>query len=415
MSRPLSNRSALPDHARAIRHALTDVRRVCTELGLLDGPRSFQRQPRGLTIRCPWHDDRSPSCSVRLADDGTIAVHCFACDKGGDVLSLIAIVRGLDVQRDFREILRAGAELAGLWGVVAELDAAATPPTTAGAPRMTVAQARAAWTAKRQTPKTSLPRDDDRNEDGLSDALFHEIASALLALCPLSESEEVRAYLAGRKLLELAQDAGWGALPAPPRQPALVEALVRRFNHEVVAASGLAYKRFHEDRTLKLAWDDHRLVIPYRAPGVDGAIHTVQRRLVRPPRENGEQKFVFPRGRGKPIHPYLLPRDIEELSTNAPVAFVEGAPDTLALRALCQRSGRAVLVLGIPGVKNWRPEWAAFAKGRTALLALDADRAGDEAIATIHRDLHAARAIKRWRPKQGTGKDWAEHLAGANE
>jgi DNA primase len=400
--------SLLPDHARAIRHALTDVRRVCTELGLLDGPRSFLRQPRGLTIRCPWHDDRSPSCSVRVANDGTIAAHCFACDKGGDVLSLIAIVRGLDVQRDFREILRAGAELAGLWGVVAELDAAATPQKArARARRVSTAQARAAWTAKRRT----LPPDDD---DGLSDALFHEIASALLELCPLSESDDVRAYLAGRKLLELAQDAGWGALPAPPRQAALVETLVRRFHPDAVAASGLAYKRFAEDRVLKLAWDDHRLVIPYRAPGVDGAIHTVQRRLVRPPRDSGEQKFVFPRGRGKPIHPYLLPGDLEELSPSAPVAFVEGAPDTLALRALCQRSGRAVLVLGIPGVKNWRPEWAAFAKGRTALLALDADRAGDDAIATIHRDLHTASAIKRWRPTTGTGKDWAEHLAGAN-
>jgi DNA primase len=410
----MSSRTALPDHARAIRHALTDVRRVCTELGLLNGPRPFQRQPRGLTICCPWHDDRSPSCSVRLAEDGTIAAHCFACDKGGDVLSLIAIARRLDMQRDFREVLRTGAELAGLWGVIAELDTATTARPYARARRMvaTRTQARAAWSAKRQAP--SIPRADE-DQDGISDGLFHEIASAFLALCPLSESEEVCAYLAGRKLLELAQDAGWGALPAAPRQSALVAALVRRFNHDAIAASGLAYKRFHEDRTLKLAWDDHRLVIPYRAPGVDGAIHTVQRRLVRPPREAGEQKFVFPRGRGKPIHPYLLPKDLEELSATAPVAFVEGAPDTLALRALCQRSGRAVLVLGIPGVKNWRPEWATFAKGRTALLALDADRAGDEAIATIHRDLHAARAIKRWRPKKGTGKDWAEHLAGANE
>jgi len=57
---------------------------------------------------------RTPSCSVRCAADGTLAVHCFACDVGGDVFDLVAVAHGLDTRRDFPEVLRLAAELAGV-------------------------------------------------------------------------------------------------------------------------------------------------------------------------------------------------------------------------------------------------------------------------------------------------------------
>lgn len=66
----------------------------------------------GILIRCPWHEERSPSCSVRLAPDGTIAVHCFGCGAGGNALALVAAARALDVRRDFRRVLAEAAELA---------------------------------------------------------------------------------------------------------------------------------------------------------------------------------------------------------------------------------------------------------------------------------------------------------------
>jgi hypothetical protein len=50
-----------------------------------------------------------------LVADGTIAVHCFGCGAGGDVLSLIAAACELDLRRDFRKILLIGAELAGMF------------------------------------------------------------------------------------------------------------------------------------------------------------------------------------------------------------------------------------------------------------------------------------------------------------
>lgn len=71
-----------------------------------------RRSGGGVMIRCPWHVERSPSCSVRLATDGAIAVHCFGCGQGGDALALVAAARALDVRRDFRRVLADAADLA---------------------------------------------------------------------------------------------------------------------------------------------------------------------------------------------------------------------------------------------------------------------------------------------------------------
>lgn len=48
-------------------------------LSLLDGVRD--NGGGNYMARCPAHDDRTPSLSVKLCDDGRILVHCFAgCD-----------------------------------------------------------------------------------------------------------------------------------------------------------------------------------------------------------------------------------------------------------------------------------------------------------------------------------------------
>jgi hypothetical protein len=115
-----------PDHAREIRYALVDVRAVCERLGLLADRRGWTKQASGVIVRCPWHAEKTPSCSVRIARDGTIACRCHSCGATGDALSLVAAVHGLDAHRDFREVLRIAAELGGLYGIVAELEARGT-------------------------------------------------------------------------------------------------------------------------------------------------------------------------------------------------------------------------------------------------------------------------------------------------
>ena len=94
----------------AIKVTLSDPERVLAMLGMLDGAK---RQAHGFMVCCPWHSERTPSCSVKLASDGTIAAHCFGCGAGGDVLSLVAAARGLDARRDFPRVVELAADLAG--------------------------------------------------------------------------------------------------------------------------------------------------------------------------------------------------------------------------------------------------------------------------------------------------------------
>lgn len=107
-------RGMLPDHKAEIRRQLINPRDVCERLGLLEGYRPV-KQANGITIRCPMHDEKTPSCSVSIGKDGTLRVHCFGhCGLDGDVFALIAAVHNLDKKRDFSIVLQLAAEMAGL-------------------------------------------------------------------------------------------------------------------------------------------------------------------------------------------------------------------------------------------------------------------------------------------------------------
>jgi len=122
------------DHAKEIRCALINVRELCERLGMLDGIGSFKRQAGGLIVRCPWHTEMTPSCSIRIAGDGTIAARCHSCGATGDALSLVAVRHGLRLGHDFPQVLRVAAELAGLWAIVQELDTRTSDPGRAKVP-----------------------------------------------------------------------------------------------------------------------------------------------------------------------------------------------------------------------------------------------------------------------------------------
>ena len=140
------------DHVREIRHSLTDPMTVVQRLGL---GKDSRRSSRGVTIRCPAHDERTPSCSVTLGADGTVRAKCFGCGWTADALGMVAQVYGLDTKTEFRTVLETAANLAGLHDVEAEIrgDRPAEPrrpmpPTPAPVPEPEYpdeAEVRALW------------------------------------------------------------------------------------------------------------------------------------------------------------------------------------------------------------------------------------------------------------------------------
>jgi len=108
------------DHTRDVKNALTDAAQLVTALNWAEGSK---RQPRGLVIRCPSHNERNASCSVRTAKDGTLAFKCFSCDWSGDALTAIALAHNLrlDDADDFREALAIGATIGGHLGLADEI------------------------------------------------------------------------------------------------------------------------------------------------------------------------------------------------------------------------------------------------------------------------------------------------------
>lgn len=107
------------DHARELRLLLADPAKLCRDLGIAEGAK---KQARGLSIRCPVHGEKDPSCSVTLGRDHTVRVRCFACDWTADALGLVAAVYGLSTRGDgFREVLVEAARLAGREDIADEI------------------------------------------------------------------------------------------------------------------------------------------------------------------------------------------------------------------------------------------------------------------------------------------------------
>ena len=366
------------DHKKELRHALTDVHRVIRALGLEKGA---QRQATGLTICCPWHKENTPSCSVTLGKDGTIRLRCFGCQATGDVFALIAQVHGLDVRRDFTEVLRISAELANATDILDDLDAARH-----GAP----APKRAPWVA----PIPPAPIEVQRQSIEVYDAII----SRLLEHCPLGEGEVAR-YLDGRGLLSLARSAGLGALPSYAEQKPIFASMVAEFGIDVLDAAGLVYGQ-------AFSVPDARLLIPWRAP--DGRIDVLERRRI----DDQKPKYSLPKGRPI-IHAYgsevPFPEvDPENDGRDTAIAYVEGALDVLALREFVRCEQLDILVFGLPGVGNWNDEWAQQAQGRIAYVALDADTAGNGKAKELGVSLKRAGALEVKRlPPTGGAKDWA--------
>lgn len=429
------------------------VPREVVQLFSLDTRGADGREQRqaggGVFVLCPWHTEKHPSCSLTRGPDGTLRAHCFTCGNGGDVFSLLAAIRGLDLERDFRAILKEAGELAGVNVEAEEQHGGGRPDVPARPPFAPVEPA----------------------PIGPCDRAFGALVAPLLHLGRLDGgpcSADVCDYLAGRRLLNLAQREGWTALPPAGSAAAASWArMLQDVAEQIANENDLPAATVEAELRAIVRWDDgrpgfvhggHRLVIPYRAPC--GTIYTWQRRRL----DADEPKYVFPSSRDRRWLPCKQcgkttpheetgpsrwtcvecpgaeegpcaragagrsarwPHGVERLAGarfDAPVVYTEGALDAATVRALDDAAGRERVVLGVPGTQAWKRGngyFATFARGRVAFVATDVDAPkpgkappGETAAAAWGADLWRANALDvlRIRPPAGS-KDWSEALA----
>lgn len=92
-----------------VSRALADPKKLAERLGL----KVEKNAGSYVLVGCPVHAEKTGSLSIRKTDTG-VGCKCFGCDWTGDVFSLVAAVEGLDIGREFREVLATTAELAGM-------------------------------------------------------------------------------------------------------------------------------------------------------------------------------------------------------------------------------------------------------------------------------------------------------------
>lgn len=179
-----------PNYAPEIRRALSDPTKVLDALGILGEGKNRRRQANGFLIVCPIHADRTPSLSVQSTPEG-LMWKCWGCGAAGDVISLVAAVRGTSLRGPgFRDTLVECARLAGLWEIVDALEG----------------RQPSAGTAPRTRPLASdVPLDPPNVPEAVQAPPRDyppatEVTSLWETCRPVSDDPEVAEYLAGRAI-----------------------------------------------------------------------------------------------------------------------------------------------------------------------------------------------------------------------
>jgi len=317
------------------------VQRLVSALGL-KGRRNGQQW----RVACPVHGGKDTNCVVGERDGSIVFVCHSGCGgAGGDALDLIAAVRGLDVRADFGAVLREAASIAGI-----QLDS----------------------TDRRFGPMESKPKPIDpaleRHQRELAEGR-ERILGALLDLCPL-DGEGLRYLTCERGLDERVCRAARVGFVRDPEHVRRV--LANGFPIEVLDELGIVYRGSH------LAFANHPLLFPIVERG---RLAYVQGRALGPVAKK-QDRWRSMRG-GVPAL-----WGVDSLREPGPVLLAEGPID--GLTAMQWAGGGAVVaIFGAGGLKA---EWCKAMRGRTVVLALDPDEAGDRGAAKATEMLHAVGA-----------------------
>jgi hypothetical protein len=398
----------------ALKARLSDPREVARLLGL-----KGQRIRGGVMTPCPIHRNKSLSLAL-MHINGVLAAKCYGCSfgpngNGGDILDLLQAIEG-----DFKRALARAQEMAGgAVGATYEPEPARErlPPDVYHelATRIIKAGRLDGRACVREVEEYLARRRllELAQEDGWACLpglrwllkIAEEVCDVIKISGPVQGSGSVRGALQGVQYAahkqRVRKDQPLAAQSKVHVEKSNEESLTV---HSLLIAADLA--RYNQRGEFVPTWGRWRLVIPWRGP--DGRINCLQRRRTWEHSDDGPEpaKYVFPFWR--PDWPYGservgdygtsgderggsvlgddgrqildvcqdLPRTritpqrtcyavgvsvsqplrkaLSDRDGHRDVAIVEGAPDTLAMRALHP----AFLALGLPGITNWRPEWA---------------------------------------------------------
>lgn len=331
-----------------VRARLASPKSVAEKLGLKIG------EARGsyCLIRCPVHDEKTPSCSLHVRG-GTLAVRCWGCGWTGDVLHLVAAVEGLELRSDFKFVLARACDLAGMPEQADALREGKAPP----APRERPPEIQA-------EPERDYP-------------LPLEVSRFWTTCIPVTEDPEVSALLAGRGI-----------------NPAAVAAAntARALHPETHYTDVPQWAKFRGQAPTARSWTytGHRLILPVYDS--DGGMRSVRAWLVRP--EEGVPKRVPPAGyRASHLVVANGPAVAMLRGQERPgrVVVVEGEPDTLARSTLSPSDA----VIGVMS-GSWHEGFAARVPyGCELIIRTHLDPAGDRYADEIARSVASRARVRR--------------------
>ena len=305
---------------------------------LVGSKTDLRRVGSRLTGLCPFHDERTPSFSVNVQDK---LFYCFGCHAKGDAIGFVEQTEGLD----FRESVEF---LADRYGVELELE--------------------------NEDPQAEARR---RRRERLLALLDRAARFYDSYLWDSAEARRARDYLAGRGLSEEVlrrfrvgySPSAWDRMLLGARQSG--------FSEEELMAAGLAQR----GRDGRSAFDRFRGRIMFPLADGRGRVLGFGARQMgegRGPKYlNTSENEIYHKGR------QLFGLDIAraEAARSGRIVVVEGYTDVLALHQAGIRE--AVAIMGTALTQEQLAEVGRAAS--TLVLALDADRSGQEAMLRASR------------------------------
>ena len=79
--------------ARIKDESVEAVRQGADFVAVVEERTALRKAGARLTGRCPFHEERTPSCSVNPVDK---LYHCFGCGAGGDMIKFVRETQGLE-------------------------------------------------------------------------------------------------------------------------------------------------------------------------------------------------------------------------------------------------------------------------------------------------------------------------------